>query len=470
MDDARRHFILARDYDALRFRADSRLNDAIRQTARTAAGKPPAFLDAEEVVNRQSPQGIAGSEFFWEHVHFTFDGNYALARAIAEEAAAQLTGGAISQPAAAWLSRDDCARKLALTVWNQGEAADRVRKRLELAPFTYQLNHDALYRQCQQQAEQWRSRLTPDQSARDVEWYREALARWPDDWVFHENLARLYQANDQAASAAVEWARVTELLPHYPDAQYHLAVALDQLGRKEETQRHFEQALRLRPNFPEALNGLGLILANQDQYAQAIEKYREALRWKPDFPGARVNYGVALSRLGKTAEAKAEYREALRLKPDHVGARINLGKLLNSEGKVDEAIGQYQEALKANPDDPVAHYNLGHTLLTAGNLEGARAEFAAAVRLNPQFPEARFRLGFELARQGKETEAMAQFTEAVRLKPDYGEAHLNLGVALAKLQRYDEAIACFETALRIDPNYATARKYLDAARLRRKQP
>jgi tetratricopeptide (TPR) repeat protein len=59
---------------------------------------------------------------------------------------------------------------------------------------------------------------------------------------------------------------------------------------------------------------------------------------------------------------------------------------------------------------------------------------------------------------------------AIRLKPDYAEAHLNLGVALAKQQKYDEAIVHFEAALRIDPNYATAKKYLDAARLRRKQP
>ena len=470
LGEARRHFILARDYDALRFRADSRLNDLIRQTAKNLSGKRLALVDAEEVISRQSPQGIAGGEFFWEHVHFNFDGNYALARALAEQVTAQMGWETNSRPGAIWLSREACARKLALTVWNQCEATERVQQRLELAPFTYQLNHDAQYRQYQQQAEHWRSLLTPDQSARDVQWYRDALVESPDDWVFHENLAQLYQSNDQAGPSAVEWTRVTELLPHYADAQYQLAVALDQLGRKEEAQARFEQALRLRPIFPEALNGMGLILANQDKYSQAIEKYREALRWKPDFAGARVNYGVALSRLGKTEEAKAEYREALRLKPDNVGARINLGKLLNGEGKLDEAIVHYREAIKVKPDNPVAHYNLGHTLLTAGNLEEARAEFAAAVRLNPQFPEARFRLGFELARQGKEIDAMAQFAEAIRLKPDYAEAHLNMGVALAKQQRYDEAIAHFETALRIDPNYATANKYLEAARIRRKQP
>src|ERR1039458_615956 len=78
---AKKEFTAARDLDTLRFRCDSQLNDIIRQQA---AGNV-ALADGERALAEASPDGIPGAELFYEHVHLTFQGNYDLARAIAEK-------------------------------------------------------------------------------------------------------------------------------------------------------------------------------------------------------------------------------------------------------------------------------------------------------------------------------------------------------------------------------------------------
>lgn len=68
VDEAAARFRRARGFDLLRFRADSRINDVIRDTA----GRERARL-----VDTERSFGIAGSDMFREHVHFTPAGSLA---------------------------------------------------------------------------------------------------------------------------------------------------------------------------------------------------------------------------------------------------------------------------------------------------------------------------------------------------------------------------------------------------------
>ena len=52
IDEARRHFVLARDLDALPFRADSRINRIIAETANHYTNQRVFFLDAEQALGR----------------------------------------------------------------------------------------------------------------------------------------------------------------------------------------------------------------------------------------------------------------------------------------------------------------------------------------------------------------------------------------------------------------------------------
>ena len=75
------------------------------------------LADAEQSFAAGDPTpAIPGKELFYEHVHFTFDGNYALALAVldqVEKALPRLAGLRKSDSA---LAKQQCKQALALTV------------------------------------------------------------------------------------------------------------------------------------------------------------------------------------------------------------------------------------------------------------------------------------------------------------------------------------------------------------------
>jgi tetratricopeptide (TPR) repeat protein len=462
--EAKTYFEQAQDLDTLRFRSDTRINQIIRQVADRHAAQGIKWFDAREVFARNSPHGIVGEELLYEHVHLNFNGNYLLARVIAEQIAsllpARITAG--SNASSPPLTVEECARRLALTDWDRAEVLDEVYKRLQQPPFIHQLDHEARDQRLREQRAALRLALGAAGYAAAVPIYRQALATSPTDWVLHENLAKLLQTAGEPAAAEKEWREVTQLVPHYEQGYYGLANALDAQGRAAEAIAVYRRSLQRRPDLHEARNGLGLALANLGNFSEAIAQYQQALKGKPDFGEARVNLGLTLAQQGKAAEAMAQYQAALQLNSNNAAAHINLGKLLAVEGKTDEAIAHYRDALRLNPDNAVAHYNLGNALATRNDAE-ALGHYREAARLKPDFAEARHNLGLGLARLGKTEEALAQFTEAVRLQPDFAEGHLNLGVALARERRYDEAIAQFREVLRLNPSHPQARKFLEQA-------
>jgi tetratricopeptide (TPR) repeat protein len=459
---ARQSFQKARDLDALRFRADTRINEILRQVA--AKRSRVTFVDAVGTFAQNSPHEITGEEFLYEHVHLNFAGNYLLARTLAGEIAgllpAQVTG-AKTNPAPP-LSAEECARRLALTEWDRLQVTDEMIRRLQKPPFTGQLDHEARDQWWQKQRAELQSWARAPRVGEAMETYRRALALAPDDWVLHENFARMLQESGESAAAEAQWRRVIELRPHYAPAYYSLGNVLDAQNRNAEAQICFQQALQRRPDSHEARNGLGLVLSSQGKAAEARLEYENALRRKPDFVEARINLGQLLASQGKADEARSQYLTALRYNSNSVAAHINLGKLLADAKDFTGAASHYEQALRLRPDHAVAHFNLGNALAGLARPE-ALAHYQEAVRLSPDFAEARHNLALELARRGRNAQALGEFAEAVRLKPTFADGHLNFGVALAKERRFDEAIEQFREALRLDPGNPTAQKFLDQA-------
>ena len=118
--DTAAQFQMACDDDALPFRADTRINAAIRQVAQQDAGDRLALCDAEQALAQASPAGIAGDETLFEHVHFNFDGNFRLGKFWAEQIGQMLSATAMPR----LRPRTGCRRKpatgaLGLTIWNR---------------------------------------------------------------------------------------------------------------------------------------------------------------------------------------------------------------------------------------------------------------------------------------------------------------------------------------------------------------
>ena len=466
---ARANAQLACDLDTLRFRADSRLNDIIRQTA---AAQGVRLIDAEQELARRASGGVPGRELFYDHVHLNFSGNYALAALFVPEVERALFPPSASRNAAfrrqphpqPLLSEPEVARRLAFTDFDRRRVLEEMRMRLHQPPFVTESNF-------QEQDARLRDALAapaippPDL----IPEYRAALALAPADSMLRGNFARLLEAAGDENGAAAQWEEVARLLPR-ADSSFELGSLEHRAGHTAQAVQRFQEALSRKPGSPEALNGLGLALADQGRNAEAIRQFETALRADPRFTPARVNLALVLATQGDLPGAAAQYRAVLEQDTNDVAARINLAKLLAAQGQAGEAIALYTQALQLQPDNAVAHYDLANVLAAQGRRGDALAHYTAAVKAKPGFVEARYNLAIELARVGSSAEALAQFAEVVRLTPDSPEARYNYGVALAKAQRYPEAIRQFRETLNLQPDNRPARAALDRALQLQKAP
>lgn len=429
---ARSEFQLARDNDALAFRADTRINQIIIRAAERQARDSVVLVKADEALATSSPDVILGEELFYEHVHLNFAGNYLLAKLFAEQMVRQLPAAISDRGKPEWASAEFCDRRLAVSLWDRHRVWQANFSRVSEKPFTEQLNDVPRAKRYMARLDQFRSQMTEEAQQQARTMYREALAAAPDDPCLRENHAQLLDEFGDFAAALKEQERVCELLPQSPGAFYKAGLLLVRQNAMERAAEQFKHALILRANYVPALNQLGLILANQQ----------------------------------KQAEAEQCFRNAIQINPGYMESYLNLGFTKQSAGgQMAEALSQYQLAARLQPEGPVDYFSKGVASANERRSADAVKLFQAAVWMNSSFWQARYLLGVELALAGQADEAEAQFAEVVRLRPDFAKAHLNLGVALAKRRKLDEALVEFQMVLKLIPTNELAQRSIETIQL-----
>jgi tetratricopeptide (TPR) repeat protein len=425
-DQARREFELARDYDALDFRSDTRINSAIKEAASRHAGQGVYLADAANALAQSSPDGIPGLELFYEHVHLNFAGNYLLALNFAEQAKKLLPSSITASDKGIWASAESCNRNLAVTVWDRQGVWKRILSMITSPPFTGQFNHDAglkIYETKWDEVNSFMKTQTPEQ-ARQM--YEQALALAPDDSFLHLNFVAFLEKGGFPLQAIAETKRCCELVPQMPEVYCHTATLLVRAGKISEAIEYFLRGLAIRSDYAKALNGMGEILANQQKTAEAIE-------W---------------------------FKRTIRADPNYVETYLNLGFLRQNQGEIEAAMANYQKVANLEPDGPAYYFVRANVAASQYQWNEVIACLRTAVKAKPEFWQARYQLGIQLAAKGDIGEAQTQFSEAIRYRPDFIQAHLDFGTALATQGKLDQALVEFRTVLKLDPANASAQQQI----------
>ncbi len=462
-EQARKHFVRARDLDSLRFRADSRINQIIRDAVTGREAEGIRLADSEQELARQTGDGLPGRELLCDHVHATFEGNYRLARAIGQELIPLLPKGGSTASAGKgdWLSLADCAQRLAWTGWDRYRAAKSLMLRLNEPPFTSQLDFQQQYQRLAAELEKLAPVLRPTGLQKAAAEYRAAVAAAPNDWVLQKDLGELLTLMGDLAGAEKCCRAVAQTLPHDPGARLELGSLLVQSGRANDAIAEFQAALRLRPNSVSALNGLGFANIALGRQTEAVRLFQTALSLDPYSSETHLNLATALQGAGQAEPARTQVRLALTEPLKTPEALVRLAKVCLTQGWVNEALTNLSRAVRLNPADATAHYLLGGALDGSGRYAEALQEFSDAVRLNPDLAGARLGFGLELSRLGRGAEAAEQLATAVQLNPNSIEARLRLGAVLSRLGRIIDARAQFEQVLRLDPQNRAAKDQLE---------
>ena len=332
-EKAHESFVKARDADTLRFRSDTTINRIIREVANENPSAEVKLVDAVEILKGRSEHGITGEQFFWEHVHMNFDGNYLLARGIFD---------AVGQMLPEWvkkhktegdvLSRDDCAERLALTMWDRRRIQNKMVGVIETPPFTNQLYHFEHVMALRQQLAQLELYREKEQIELDRQMYLKAIENKKDDSWLYFNYGIFLQKSAKEPRAAVEILKTACLrMPQYAAAFNQLGVSVNELGGTDEAIGLFEKALLLRPNNAHILhNNLGVALQRKGDDEEAVAHYKKGIELDPNYVLTYNNIGALLNKQGKHREAVKYLSQAVRILPEFVQARRNLDSALRA--------------------------------------------------------------------------------------------------------------------------------------------
>jgi tetratricopeptide (TPR) repeat protein len=260
MAQARKHFSAARDWDALQFRTDSRINDAAREVAAHYGTNLVQFVDVAETFAHSAlaAQGVPGEALFEEYVHCTFDGDHLIAATLFGPASAALGMKSKGPPP---LTRGECAQRLAYTKVEEANVFSAVAHMISKPPFLDELEHNVRLARFEARARDALRSLTTNDLIEAESIYRNALAQRSDDWMLHYNYGRFLTESRRHADAIPEFERVVKMFPHQCTLRLSLGNALLEARRANDAVAELTTAVKLNPDLIPAKQALAAALA-----------------------------------------------------------------------------------------------------------------------------------------------------------------------------------------------------------------
>jgi len=195
--------------------------------------------------------------------------------------------------------------------------------------------------------------------------WRTTLARNPESWMAHTNLALALLQKGKIDDAIAHYRSALQMQPDSWDAEYNLGTALLGKAQVDEAILHCERAVAMRPTDPDAQVALGDALFQKGRIDDAIAHYQTAMTVRPDHFLARYRLGNALLEKGELDSAIQVCRTALMIRPADADCHTTLAIALEEKGEPAEAIQHYEKALELAPRSVSALTNFAWLLATS---------------------------------------------------------------------------------------------------------
>jgi len=224
------------------------------------------------------------------------------------------------------------------------------------------------------------------------------VAQFPEDGMLWKALGVAQRLQGKDSLFALQQSAM--LLPTDAEAQFNLAIALQERGDLKAAVERYREAVVLLPAYAKAWNNLGNALAALGQHQDATQAYGSAIAIDPAFAEAHQNLAAALLDLGQGEAALVSAGRALSINPAYAKAHNVAGMAFRSLGRLIQATQQFAAAIKCDPNFAAAWNNHGMALLALGKLGAAIQALRQAVRVGPQLKEAADNLLFAMSYLG----------------------------------------------------------------------
>lgn len=222
------------------------------------------------------------------------------------------------------------------------------------------------------QARHFIDRSTRDDTAKGVQYLKQALDRDPAFALAWAELGRAYgneagsgwtAMGDGSEQARQAVARALVLEPDLAEAHaalglIHMVYDWDWRGASAS----YARALELAPGNTLVLRWVGWLAMTLGRFDEAIGLCRRAIEQDPLSAGAYLTLGITLDAADRVAEAEQSYRKVLDLSPEYTGPHAYLALNLVAQGRREEGLA---EALR-EPEEwarllalPIIHHAAG---------------------------------------------------------------------------------------------------------------
>lgn len=425
--EARKYFLEAQQWDALRFRPVPRLNEIARAIAREQDGVTLVDTALALGSDPAATDEITGRELMLEHVHPDWEGNRRIAFAMA-----QGVEQALAQPGKGpWLDAAGTAAAVGYTPAESFGVLQRITLITRNPPFPGQLTY------AEDQARTAREMGAAEAVRRDGTALRRAAAvvaaavrRDPDNPDLAKIDLELADELGDTAAALEKARRLQALSPANFALATDVAIKLSRLARYDEAEQLLQQTARAAT--PPELIKMGPafvdLYTRTKRFADGRHWADAALAQYPQAPSLRLFRG-RLAQAGADADAaERDYRAVLAADPASEPALEYLVALLNEKRRTQEAETISVEHAGFQPGNQANHLRVAEILEARGDKPGAGRALQAAMRSGP-VPVPTYLHLVNLLYDGKRSDEVLDYlATASRLAREEGDAEAAAGI------------------------------------------
>lgn len=204
-----------------------------------------------------------------------------------------------------------------------------------------------------------------------------------DFWLNMELALACFAVKPRRTEDVLRFATVAVALRDNPPCQLTLGMVFTDLGRFEDAETAYRQALALQPDYQGAYYNLANMYGKQGRYVDAETVLQEGIRRCPKDAELYSALGHTLRKLGYTTESEAAYRQALHLKPNHAFAQEQMILLCLDQNRWQEGLTYAQRATQHHPMQYWSWMYLGKVLSRLERWPEALSALQKAQELKP---------------------------------------------------------------------------------------
>jgi len=195
----------------------------------------------------------------------------------------------------------------------------------------------------------------------------------------YKAIALVASDSDQYEEAILAYKQVAMLEPENTSVLNNIGSLFMKLGKYEEAQAVFDDALKKNGSDPVSWNGLGSVYASLDRLDEAIDCLRKAIKFNAGYVNPWIKLGDVLLQKNRYEDALYAFMRTVEMDNKNVHAWSEIGSIYFKAGSFEQAIDAFKKAIILGVDSAVLFSDLADAYSHLGRYSEAMQFYQKAI-------------------------------------------------------------------------------------------